>query len=258
LESRKDRNDENLWKSYDKLAKFYRTSKKDYSKAEENAKLVIEISKSKPRSGRYADALIQLATIYGDQFATDPAKSSGAEPLYKQALDIYTGHDWWSENLILFRLSKLYEKQQRAPEREQVLQKRVDTLARYFNQLRNPLGPQPKDPVTLVSEYLYAINALAYFYDGRNIAGAEAAYAQAVSAYDYIAQNIYNEKTIGFYADTLKDYKNFLNSDKVNKPAEGLQVAKKEKDMRDKLQQFDQIRQQQSTQQIKQGSATAP
>src|SRR5205807_8140772 len=88
LESRKDRSDEKLWKSYDKLAKFYRTSKKDYSKAEENAKLVVEVGKNKPRSGRYADALIQLAALYGDQFATDPAKSSEAELLYKQALDI--------------------------------------------------------------------------------------------------------------------------------------------------------------------------
>ena len=108
-----------------------------------------------------------------------------------------------------------------------------------------------------MSEYLYAVNALAYFYAdaGGNTSAAEAAYARAFEAYDYITGNIYNEKTVKFYADTLKDYKQLLL--KVNKEGDANRVAEREKNVRDRLKQFDRIREQQNLQQVQQGAPTA-
>jgi len=254
-----------VWKSLFNLASLYRKHPKndpragEYDqKAEQYSRELVEfLRQQKPNSGTYADALIQLASLYVDVYSTDPAKSSQAESFYREARGIYAKrNDWWNQNLITFRLSKLYEKQKRAPEREQALNERVELLTGYFSNLVAQKQIQPNDPITLVSEYLHAINALAYFYGGRNPAGAETAYARALSAHNYITQNIYNEKIIGFYADTLKDYAQLLNNDKQQTAAK--QVIEKEMMARDKLHQFDQIREQQNVQQVRQGSATAP
>jgi tetratricopeptide (TPR) repeat protein len=242
-----------LEKSYEKLTTLYRRGDlKDPAKAEEYNKLLIKFYEDKPLSAQYADALVQLAALYSE----DPNKYSEAESNDKHALDIYAGrHDWQNENLILFRLARLYDKQKKVPEREQALRARVDTLTKYFNQLANPAGPPPKDPALLVSEYLYAINALAYFYDGQNTAEAEATYRRAFAAYDYITGNIYNEKTLKFYAATLEDYQKLLK--KLGKQAETAKVDAAAAIVRKKLDQSDQIRKQQQ-QQIPTQSNTAP
>ena len=251
-----------MWKSLSNLASLYRKHPKndphaaEYDqKAEQYSRDLVEfLQKQKPNSGTYADALIQLAGLYSDLYSTDAAKSSQAESLYREADGIYARRsDWWNQNLIAYRLSKLYEKQKRSADREKAMNDRVELLTGYVNKLTSQQQIQPNDPVTLVSEYLYAINALANFYDGGNPAGAEAAYARAAAAHEYITRNIYNEKVLGFYADTLKDYEGLLT--KSQKPADADQIAKKEKLARDKLRQFDQIRAQQTVQQVSQGPA---
>jgi hypothetical protein len=241
-------------KSYDKLRAFY-LQRKDYAKAEEYNQLLLAFYMDKPRSPEYAGALVLMAALYAEA----PNRSADARSNYQKALDIYKERkDWWSENLILYRLARLYDRQKMLPEQEQALRDRVDTLARYFSLLATPAGPQPKDPVTLVSEYLYAIQALAYFYDGKDDAKAEAAYQRAVAAHDYITRKIYNEKILKFYDAGLEDYQKLLK--KLNKQTEAIQVADKSKVVKEKLRQFEAIREQQTLQktQPSSGQSSAP
>ena len=223
--------------------------------AEHYNKLLIDVLEDYPRSSQYADALLQLGSIY----SLDPNRYSESEPYFNQALKIYEGkHAWMNENIVLFRLSKLYEKQGRVTEREQALKKRVDTLAGYFNQLANPTGPQPKDPTLLVSEYIYAVNALGFFYDKTNAkAEAAAAYHRAFLASDYITRNIYNEPFLKFYAAVLGDYQTLLK--KLDNKAEAAAVAKRVDELTKAIQsqlatlrQSEEIARKQSSQQIQQ------
>ena len=243
-----------VWKSLDKLAKFYRETMKNFAKAEEYHKLLIKFYEDKPWGTEYAAALMQIGAFYAEA----PNRSADAESNYRSALKIYQKlDDWWYQDVVLYRLSKIYENQQRVTEREQALRDRVDTLTRYVNQLNIPTGPQPKDPVTLMSEYLHALNALAYFYTGaKNDAAAEVAYQRADTAFDYITSKIVNQKILKFYADTLKDYSILLK--KLNKQAKADEVAAKEKVVRTTLRQYDQLRAQQDVgQQTQQGPAPA-
>lgn len=240
-------------KSYDKLRTFY-LQRKDYTKAEDYNQLLLTFYKDKPRSPEYAGALVLMAALYAEA----PNRSADAASSYQNALDIYKERkDWWSENLILYRLARLYDRQKMLPEQEQALRDRVDTLTRYFNLLATP-GPQPKDPVTLVSEYLYAIQALAYFYDGKDDVKAEAAYQRALAAHDYITSKIYNEKILKFYDARLEDYQKLLK--KLNKQTEVIQVADKSKVVKDRLREFEAIREQQTVQKTQQSSwqSTSP
>jgi hypothetical protein len=133
-------------------------------------------------------------------------KYSEAEAVYKQALDISTEqNDWQYPNLILYSLGELYRKQKKAPEREQVIRRRLEILTEYFNRLADPKAlPRPKSPITLVSEYISAVDAAAFVYTAinKNNTLAEAAYQQAFEGSAYIMGNIYNQKVLKSYATT--------------------------------------------------------
>ena len=58
----------------------------------------------------------------------------------------------------------------------------------------------------------------------------------------YITANIYNEKMLQFYADTLKGYRVLLSG---NRQAKANEVAEKEKLVRNSVRQLDQVREQQ-------------
>ena len=73
---------------------------------------------------------------------------------------------------MYFRLAKLFEKRNQAPERALALRKRVTALAKYIDQVTAHKQIRPNQPVTLMSEYLQAVNALAYFQAGKNDAEA--------------------------------------------------------------------------------------
>lgn len=257
-----------LWKSYENLRKLY-VSYKDRTKEEEHYelsekynKLLLEVLNDKPQSTQYADALTQLGNLY----SLDSKRYSESEPYYDQALKIYqSAHDWMNENVVLFRLSKLYEKQGRGPEHEQALIKRVDTLAGYFNRLANRTGAPQKDPVQLVYEYIYATNALGFFYAGNagRTVEAAAAYHKAFLASDYITRNIYNDTFLRFYAAVLADYQKVLN--KLENKTEATIVAKRVDDVTkaiqlqlNKLQQSEEITRKQTSQQDQQSQTRAP
>ncbi|HMJ25733.1 MAG TPA: tetratricopeptide repeat protein [Pyrinomonadaceae bacterium] len=234
--------------SYSKLRSFY-LQRKDYANAEKYNQLLLTFYKDKPRSPEYAGALVLMAALYAEA----PDRSADARSNYQSALEIYKERrDWWNENLVFYRLARLFEREKMLPEQEQALRDRVDTLAGYFNLLATPAGPQPKDPVTLVSEYLYAIQALASFYEGKDVARAEAAYQRAVAAYDYITRKIYNEDILKFYAARLGEYQKLLV--KLNKQLEAVAVADKHKIVKDKLRQFEVIREQEIVQRTQQSS----
>lgn len=241
-----------LWKSYDKLAKFYRINKKDYAESERYNKLLVEYYQGKSDSPEYAAALMQLGALY----AEDPNRAADAESYYRSALKIYAArNDWWNQDLILYRLAKLYEKQGRVPEREQALRDRVDVLTKYFNQITTPSAPRPKDSITLVSEYLYAISALAGFYKGKDNAKAEAAYDQALAAHDYVTRTIYNEKILKFYGATLDEHQKLLKD--LNREGDAVAVANKNQVVKEKLRQFGQYREQSVQQTLGPAQATA-
>ena len=73
----------------------------------------------------------------------------------------------------------------------------------------------------------------------KNDLDAETTYEAVVAAYDYIANNVYNSKTLETYALTLDHYQTFLN--RVNKPEKAAAVGEKARGVREKLGQFDKI-----------------
>lgn len=214
-----------LRKSWDKLTKLYRKmGPKDYPKAEKYNELLLDAYAVDPKSVQYADALVQRAAL----FVQESSYPEG-ESYYNRALQIYTDlHDWKDENLVIYRLTKLFEKQpNKRNEREQALKNRVDTLAGYFKQLTSQTDPVTQDSVYLVSEYLYALDTLAIFY--KDSAAAEAVYEQALAASDYITSNIpsANNKNIPTrYAAMLGHYLDLIKS--RNNPAEAEKVAQLE------------------------------
>ena len=209
------------WKSYDKLASFYRDTK-NLAKAEEYKNLLAATVKGN------ADVLMRLGAIHSDE-PYDPKKPYEGEQYYRDALAIYQQKgDWEDENIILFRLSRLYLEQKRTAEREQSLRDRVDTLAKYFKQLEMKTEPQPKNPVSLVYQYLHALNALAF--GNKNRDQAESFYERGLEKFDYIIGNVEDEKVLQFYLGTLDDYQRALNKP----PADAGRAAKAAK-VREKL-----------------------
>ena len=217
------------WKSYDKLATFYRSMMKDAAKAGEYENLL------QPAIKDNADVLIELGTIHSDdRYSDSTPKPTLAEKYYFAALASSKG-DWVKENLILFRLSKLYSSQDRKLERLQIQRQRIAVMANYYQQLAANAEPVPKDPSNLVNQYLYALNAIAY--GNKDNTEAEACYRQALDAYDYVVRNISNATVLIFYAKTLEDYQALL-ANKLFKQAEADAVAAKAKAVRDKLRQL--------------------
>ncbi len=86
-----------------------------------------------------------------------------------------------------------------------------------------------------------AVEAMAYFQANvlKDDNQAEAAYEPIAVAYDYIANNVYNSKTLETYALTLDHYQALLN--KRNKTAAAAAVGEKAKGVREKLGQFNKI-----------------
>ena len=234
--------DPSLWKSYNKLAKLYR-SQKDYANAEENLKRLLEFYQSNPRSAEYAGALLQLGSL---QAETD--KYADAELTYAAALRIYKERkDWWNENLIHFRLSKLFEKQGRLKDREQALNNRVHSLQGYFDQVVTQRR-LPTDFPTLTSEYLQAINALGFFYAKTldDKPRAAAVYQRAYTASPYIVGKIYNVTVLKFYAVVLEDYRVLLQT--LGQKTLMAQVELVAQGIKEKLNQDDERRQQNALQ----------
>jgi len=208
-------------KSWDKLTKLYRLYLKDYPKARDYNERLLQAYRDEPKSPEYADALVQRAALYVDE-----GEFSKAESHYNQALEIGRELDDWSkQNLVLFRLTRLYEKQNRVADRERALRGRVDTLNKYFSQLTVPPGPEPKDPGLLVSEYLYALEALTVFYKDDN-AKSEAVYRQALAASDYLTRGIDKKSVLTHYATLLQNYLILLKN--RNDPVEAEKVAELE------------------------------
>jgi tetratricopeptide (TPR) repeat protein len=201
------------WKSYDKLVRFYCKNKKDPAEAEKYKNPL------KSAIGE-ADYLMQLGD--DDPCAEDKSQS---EQHYLDSLAIYRRQkNWEGENKIFARLSNLYQKGKRMPERLQVQRERVATMTGYFKQLAMKADPLPKDPDNLVYQYLYAINVLAYH--NEDDAEAEANYKRALNAFDYIASNIDARKVLDFYAKTLEDYEDLLKN-KLKREDEAAKVKEK-------------------------------
>ena len=229
LENRRNANDPEVWKSYDKLARLYR-AQKDYAKAAESYNELREFYRGSPQSADYAKALFQIAATY----AEDPnAPPDAAVSNYRSAFNIYDAlGDWDNSNIILFRLTKIYEKRKQEPERIQALKERVTVLAKYFDQLAAGKAINPKLPLKFANEYMQAIYALAYAQTGKNDAEAVAAYQRAFEARAYFAEKVQDEKVLKFYAAVLGNYETLLK--KLNSKSAG-EVAKVAQGFRDRL-----------------------
>ena len=227
-----------VWLSYEKLRKFYSDEVKNASLAEDYGNRLIELFKDGANIDRYVDAMVQLAALYGK----DPNRYADAESLYKRALDLYSAqNDWQYPNLIHFQLAELYRKQKKLPEREQAIRSRLELLTKYFNRLLTPGASRPKSPITLVSEYLNAVEASAFILEQQKRNDeAEAAYQHAFAAYDRITSTIYNSRVLRAYALNLDKYEKLLT--RLNKQAEAAKVAEKTVALQEKLRQFDEIR----------------
>ena len=229
LENRKTANDRELWKSYDKLAKLYR-AQKYYARAADSYNELREFYRDNPQSSDYARALFHIAATY----AEDPnAPPDEAVSNYRNAFNIYDAlGDWDSSNVILFRLTKIYEKRNQERERLQALKERVTILGKYFDQLVAGKAITPKMPLKLANEYLQAIYALAYAQTGKNDAEAVAAYQQAFAARSYFAEKVQDEKVLKFYAAVLGNYETLLKKSNSKSAAD---VGKVAQALRDRL-----------------------
>lgn len=198
-----------LGKSYEKLAALYR-AQKDYAKAEESYNELLALYRDKPRrTAEYASALLKIGSFYAEHPTAPP---DAAVSSYRSALKIYADFgEWYAEDVILYRLTKLFEKRNQTPERAQALGERVASLQKYFDQLVAGKAIRPNDPTKLVSEYLQAVNALAYFHAGKNNTEAVAAYQRAFEKRDYITARTRDENNLKFYAAVLGDYQTLLN-----------------------------------------------
>jgi tetratricopeptide (TPR) repeat protein len=211
-----------------KLANLYH-AQNDYANAEQSYKEQVAFYQNNPQSTDYANALRDLGALYAD-------KPNGSQELavtyYRQALAVYHSRgDWYNEDIILYRLAKLYERGNQT-DRRKVLEERVTTLAAYYDKLvaRQPITPNT--PSRLISEYLQSINVLAYFLVGSEPAAAEAAYQRAWDMRDYVSTNVLirkDEKTQEFYTAVLGDYQRLLI--RQNKP----ELAAAVRDFRDRL-----------------------
>jgi len=219
-----------LGKSYDKLARFYRLQK-DYGKATENYNKLIAFYRDNPRKGDYVATMLQVGSLY----AEDPnASPDVAVSIYEEAGAISQQRgDWETEDIVYYRLARLYEKRNQPTQRAQALGKRVTALAKYIDQLlaRKPI--RPNKPITLVYEYLQAVNSLAYFHSGTNDTEAAGAYQRAYEARAYITDNISDEKVLKFYAAVLGDYQVLLN--RLKNRTLAADVGKIAQGFRDKL-----------------------
>ena len=201
-----------LAKSYEKLGGIYQRQK-DYGKAQETYHRLLILYRDKPGSVAYAGALFKIAAFY----AAIPEGAAEAVSYYNQSRKIFQEKgSWEDENLILFRLTKLYEKQGQVTERAAALKDRAETLAAYVDQL--VAGKlRPGSPTRLVSEYLHAVDALGFFHQGKNDAEAEPAYQRAFEARGFITDKIRDEKVLKFYVAVLSDYQALLSRSPTKK-----------------------------------------
>ncbi len=213
---------------YVKLAKLY-LAQKDYTKAQQSYQGQVEFYKNQPQSIDYANALRDLGSLYAEIPNSPPERAADN---FRAALAIYRARqDWYNQNIVLYRLTKLYEKANQIL-RRQALEERVTTLAEYYARLVERKPITPNNPTRLVSEYLQAVNALGYFLASNDIAQAEMAYQRAWDMRDYMSTNVIiqkEEKTQRFYTAVLGDYQQLLIRQK--KP----EVAAAVRDFRDKL-----------------------
>jgi tetratricopeptide (TPR) repeat protein len=217
-------------KSYDRLAKFYR-AQSDYSHAAEYYEKLIEFYRVNPRRGDYVAAMLSLASIK----AEDPnASREAAVSLYLSAATIAEKRsDWSTEDIVHYRLAKLYEKRNQPTEQALALGKRVSALQKYIDELvaRKPM--EAKQAGKLVSEYLQAVNVLAYFHTGKNNDKAADAYQLAFNARGYITDNIQDETLLKFYAALLADYQTLLN--RINRKPLAADVGRVAQGLRESL-----------------------
>jgi Novel STAND NTPase 1 len=199
-------------KSYDKLGNFYR-SKRDYAKAEQNYNDQVAFYQSNPQSAEYAKAVRDLAALYGD----DPkAAPELAVTKYREALSLYRSlNDWSGEDVVLYRLTKLYEKRQQPEARLGALQERVAALAPYYDQLISGTFKNLDEGPKLISEYLQSINVLGYVLAQDNQAArSEAVYQRAWAMRTYLSTNIKFMKdanTKSLYDAMLAEYQHLLS-----------------------------------------------
>jgi tetratricopeptide (TPR) repeat protein len=222
-----------LGKSYDKLAKFYRLQK-DYKQAAETYEKLIAFYRDNPRRGDYVATMLQIGSLY----AEDPnAAPDAAVSIYEEAGAIAVQrNDWETENIVHYRLTKLYENRNQTQERGKALLRRVEGLSKYVDQVKAGKPITPNKPITLVYEYLQAVNALAYFHSGKNDPEAANAYRRAYDVRDYITNNLSVEKDktiLKFYAAVLGDYQVLLN--RLNSRPLAAEVGKVAQGFRDKL-----------------------
>lgn len=82
----------------------------------------------------------------------------------------------------------------------------------------------PRGSITLVSEYLNAVNAVALLKSAdKDDAAAAAVYEEARGAYDFITGRIYNQKALGNYVKVLNNYKDLL--DRLGRQQEAAEVG---------------------------------
>ncbi|HVF41937.1 MAG TPA: hypothetical protein VM936_02945 [Pyrinomonadaceae bacterium] len=258
-----------VWKSYERLTRFHRHDfedfPKDFAKAERYNE---ELLKATPgddetcaRSPLDNDACkrrLAALTLFAELYENEPDRLGDARTYYDRAANIYRGRgDWMSQNVVLFKLLKMYARQKRMAEWKESARRRLDLLTGEMDKIVSGRGVPPRGYVTLVGEYANAVMSAADVYgrDGDDAAAA-AAYAKAFKAYDFINGKIYNLRALKNYAEVLKKYGELL--DRLGRQAEAAQVKDSAARVLKRVNESQDIQEQQSAQQTQQGATHPP
>ena len=213
--------------SYLKLGDLYREKLKNYNKAEEYYKKLLQIQNVAARR--------KLAALYID----DMNKPAEAETLLNEALTItpVNGRSVWTEELDLYDdLIRLYEKQNK--DTQPILVRKLEAMMRRRNAFTKDDGTS--DYQQFMYSYVKAAGDVADSYlKQNNKAAAEAVYAQVFDSRPLVSTNSPDAKKLDNYLTNLEKYQSLLRDN--NKAAKAAQFDAFDKEGRERQKDIESI-----------------
>jgi tetratricopeptide (TPR) repeat protein/energy-coupling factor transporter ATP-binding protein EcfA2 len=245
------------WQSFEKLANLYNEHLKDYDKAEEFYRRLIQEREFVPDE-YYTNALRQLGVLY----ATELDRPADAEELFKRALtafaavDITMSSSWEGEDATYSALIDLYRRQKKELDLEQAYAHRLEALNKRSGAYIQRFY-RTSDLPAFVAAYVKASGEVAEFYLGqKRTSEAEAAYRSAFEVSKGTTFRFVEPQMLADYAATFEKYQALLGD--LKKPAEATTVGEVLVAVRARQKDLEQIRKQQEIEKESQQGQSPP